>query len=97
VDQARQILSRSARFEHIRTLVRVLNRTEHAACIACSIIEFKDDLSRYGSGHGAKNMAILRRFALSLVRASKSKGSIKTRRKSAGWNKDFLLEILQIK
>jgi len=42
-------------------------------------------------------MAILRRFALSLVRASKSKGSIKTRRKSAGWNKDFLLEILQIK
>ena len=60
-------------------------------------IEFKDDLSRYRSGHGAKNMAILRRFALGLVRANKSKGSIKTRRKSAGWNKDFLLEILQIK
>jgi predicted transposase YbfD/YdcC len=26
-------------------------------------VEFKDDLSRYRSGHGAKNMAIVRRFA----------------------------------
>src|SRR5450432_3043139 len=31
-------------------------------------VEFNDDLSRYRSGHGAKNMAIVRRFALSLVR-----------------------------
>jgi predicted transposase YbfD/YdcC len=27
-------------------------------------VEFKDDLSRYRTGHGAKNMAIVRRFAL---------------------------------
>jgi hypothetical protein len=32
-------------------------------------VEFKDDLSRYRSGHGAKNTAIVRRFALGLVRA----------------------------
>jgi predicted transposase YbfD/YdcC len=31
-------------------------------------VEFKDDLSRYRSSHGAKNMAIVRRFALGLVR-----------------------------
>jgi hypothetical protein len=31
------------------------------------------------------------------VRANKSKGSVKTRRKKAGWNTNFLLEILQIK
>src|ERR1700722_5340391 len=60
-------------------------------------VEFKDDLSRYRTGHGAKNMAIVRRFALGLVRANKAKGSVKTRRKSAGWNPDFLLQILQIK
>jgi predicted transposase YbfD/YdcC len=60
-------------------------------------VEFKDDLSRYRSGHGAKNMAVVRRFALGLVRANKAKGSVKTRRKSAGWNPDFLLEILQLK
>lgn len=60
-------------------------------------VEFKDDLSRYRAGHGAKNMAVLRRFALGLVRANKTKGSVKTRRKKAGWNPGFLLQILQLK
>jgi len=60
-------------------------------------VAFKDDLSRYRSGHGAKNMAVVRRFALGLVRANKSKGSVKTKRKAAGWAPAFLLEILQIK
>jgi hypothetical protein len=57
-------------------------------------LSFKDDLSRYHSGHGAKNMAIVRRFALGLVRAHKS---IKTRRKSASWDTSYLLERLQLK
>src|SRR3984885_7961827 len=60
-------------------------------------VEFKDDLSRYRAGNGAKNMAVIRRFALGLVRANKTKGSVKTRRKSASWNTQFLLEILQMK
>ena len=60
-------------------------------------VEFKDDLSRYRSGHGAKNMATLRRFSLGLIRANKTKGSIKTKRKSASWNTKFLLELLQQK
>jgi predicted transposase YbfD/YdcC len=60
-------------------------------------IAFGDDLSRYRTGHGAKNMAIVRRFALGLVRANKRRGSVKTRRKSASWDPNFLLEILQLK
>jgi predicted transposase YbfD/YdcC len=60
-------------------------------------VAFKDDQSRYRTGHGAKNMAAVRRFALGLVRANKSKGSVKTRRKCASWSPDFLLEVLQIK
>ena len=59
-------------------------------------VEFKDDLSRYRAGHGAKNMAVVRRFVLSLLRAHKSKGSVKTRRKAASWDPDFLLQILQM-
>jgi len=59
-------------------------------------VEFKDDLSRYRTGHGAKNMAIVRRFALDLVRASKGKGSVKSRRKQAGWSPQFLMNILQL-
>lgn len=59
-------------------------------------VEFKDDLSRYRQGHGAKNMAVVRRFALDLVRNHKSKGSVKTRRKRASWSPAFLLSVLQI-
>jgi len=117
------------RFENVKTLVRVVNRTEYAD--RCTFdtrlyissapldieriadatrghwgvesmhwlldVEFKDDLSRYRAGYGAPNMAVVRRFALGLVRATKSKGSVKTRRKSASWNTKFLLEILQMK
>jgi predicted transposase YbfD/YdcC len=60
-------------------------------------VEFKDDLSRFRAGNGAKNMAVVRRFSLGLIRANKSKGSVKTKRKSASWNTDFLLELLQLK
>lgn len=59
-------------------------------------IAFKDDLSRYRSGHGARNMAVVRRFALGLLRADKAKGSVKTK-KSASWSIDALTRILQLK
>jgi hypothetical protein len=60
-------------------------------------VEFKDDLSRYRSGRGAKNTAIVLRFALGLVRANKSKRSVKTRRTSASWDTSYLLELLHLK
>jgi len=59
-------------------------------------VAFNDDLSRYRSGNGPRNMAIVRRFALGLVRANRAKGSVKTRRKTASWNSDFLLQVLQL-
>jgi predicted transposase YbfD/YdcC len=60
-------------------------------------VVFKDDLSRFRKGNGAKNMAVVRRFSLNLIRANKAKGSVKTKRKAAGWDPAFLLEILQQK
>jgi len=117
------------RFAGIRTILRVVNKTEYAD--RCTFdtrlyissapldierlaagarghwgvesmhwlldVEFKDDLSRYRAGHGAKNMAVVRRFTLGLVRANKSKGSVKSRRKKASWNTDYLLQLLQMK
>jgi predicted transposase YbfD/YdcC len=59
-------------------------------------VEFKDDLSRYRTGHGAKNMAVVRRFALNLVRTTQTKGSIKIRRKRAAWSREFLRQVLQL-
>jgi hypothetical protein len=45
--------------------------------------------------NGAKNMAVARRFSLNLIRSNTAKGSIKTKRKVAGWDPAFLLPILQ--
>jgi predicted transposase YbfD/YdcC len=55
---------------------------------------FKEDQSRLRKGHGAHNMAIVRHFAINLVRALADKRTIKLRRKYAGWNTDFLANIL---
>lgn len=58
-------------------------------------VTFKEDLSRLRTGHGARNMASVRHFALNLVRQAKDKRSIKRRRKVASWNPHYLLQILQ--
>lgn len=55
---------------------------------------FGEDLSRLRTGHGAANMAVVRHFALNLVRQVADKRSIKRRRKRAAWDPKYLLEIL---
>jgi hypothetical protein len=55
---------------------------------------FNED-SRLRKGHGAKNMAVVRYFALNLVRQAAHKRSIKRRRKRAAWDPEYLLQILQ--
>ena len=56
---------------------------------------FKEDLSRLRRGHGAHNMALVRRLAFNIVRAGRGKRSIKTARKAAGWSPDFLESLIQ--
>jgi predicted transposase YbfD/YdcC len=57
-------------------------------------VTFREDLSRLRTGHGANNMAVVRHFALNLVRQVADKRSIKRRRKRAAWDLQYLLEIL---
>lgn len=51
---------------------------------------FKEDQSRLRRGHGAQNMALVRRMAFNLVRAGRGKKSIRTARKVAGRDPQFL-------
>ena len=55
---------------------------------------FKEDLSRLRRGHGARNMALVRRFAFNLLRRGKGKNSVKTARKIAGWRLECRHRIL---
>lgn len=55
---------------------------------------FHEDASRLRQGHGAENFSRLRRIALNLLKAHPKKASIKGKRKLAGWDHRFLLEVL---
>ena len=57
-------------------------------------VTFAEDQSRLRKGHGARNMATVRHFALNLVRTAQDKRSIKSRRKIAGWDPTYLDAIL---
>jgi predicted transposase YbfD/YdcC len=57
-------------------------------------VTFREDQSRLRAGHGAKNMAVMRHFALNLVRQAADKRSIKRRRKRAAYDPQYLLQIL---
>ncbi len=60
-------------------------------------VTFREDLSRLRKGHGAKNMAVVRHFAINLVRSAKDRHSLKTRRKKAGWSQDYLASLLTLR
>ena len=50
---------------------------------------------RIRQGHGAQNMAVLRHMALHLLRREVGhKRGIKARRKRAGWDRDYLFQVL---
>lgn len=57
-------------------------------------VVFGDDQARLRTGHGARNMATVRHFAINLVRALTDTKSIKLRRKLAGWDVSYLASIL---
>jgi predicted transposase YbfD/YdcC len=57
-------------------------------------VVFREDLSRLRKGHGARNMALVRHFALNLLRSAQDGRSLKTRRKVASWNPNYLYDLL---
>ncbi len=58
-------------------------------------VVFHEDLSRLRSGQDPQNMATVRHIALNLLHSAKDKQSLKTRRKSARWNTDYLEAIIR--
>ena len=60
----------------------------------CLDVVFAEDDSRIRKDHAPRNMTILRRLALNLLRQDTSSGSLKMKRYQAGLNNNFLLQIL---
>lgn len=55
---------------------------------------FREDESRIHKGHGQENMALVRRLVLSLLHRDTTPGSLRIKRKRAGWNDQALLNLL---
>lgn len=59
-------------------------------------VAFGEDASRARSTAQA-NLVALRRLALNLIKADPSKGSVKRKRKRAGWDRKYLLHLLTLR
>ncbi len=57
-------------------------------------VVFREDDCRSSVGYSAENFSLLRQFALNLIKQEPSKKSIKRKQSIAGWNENYLLEIL---
>jgi predicted transposase YbfD/YdcC len=57
-------------------------------------VVFHDDLMRLRTGSGPANMATIRHAALNIVKEIADKASLKVRRKTLGWDDDYLLAAL---
>jgi predicted transposase YbfD/YdcC len=59
-------------------------------------VAFGEDRRRLRDRTAAENVALLNRLAVSLLRQDQSvKAGVKCKRKTAGWNEDYLLHVLQ--
>lgn len=59
-------------------------------------VNFNEDQSRVRKGYAAENLSRLRRIALNMLqRETRGKRSIRLKRLKAGWDHDYLLQILQ--
>ena len=59
-------------------------------------VAFREDDCRIHAGNAAENLVMLRHIALGLLKqGTRIKRGIKTRRKVAGWDENYLLELLK--
>jgi predicted transposase YbfD/YdcC len=58
-------------------------------------VAFREDDSRTRAGRAAADLGALRRVAVCLLKRAKTEGGIQTRRKKAGWDDDYLLQVIQ--
>jgi hypothetical protein len=57
-------------------------------------VVFAEDSSRIRNGDGTENFGFFCKFVISLLKRDTSRGSLKGKRKRAGWNTKFLEKLL---
>ena len=86
-------LSKPMSPEQLLTTVRAHWTIENQLHWVLDVI-LKEDENRSRKDHAPENIALLRKMALNMLRASPDKASIRRKIKKAGWNNKFLLSLL---
>jgi predicted transposase YbfD/YdcC len=89
------VSSRALRAKHFAEAARSHWAIENGLHWVLDVL-FKEDLSRLRAGHGANNMALVRHFALNLIRATPGKLPLKAKRKLATWDTQYLQAVLAL-
>jgi predicted transposase YbfD/YdcC len=58
-------------------------------------VAFREDESRTAAGHAGANLGMVRRVAVSLLKRAGNKGSVHTRRLRAGWDDQYMAQVIQ--
>jgi predicted transposase YbfD/YdcC len=58
-------------------------------------VGFNDDKSRNRKDNSAANLHLIRQISFNIIKLDPAKKSIKTKRKNAGWNNNYLSKLLQ--
>ncbi len=56
---------------------------------------FNEDYNRTRTKYAAQNMAMLNKICLNLLKNNSLKASIKGKRKAAGWENNYLLQLIK--
>lgn len=57
-------------------------------------VAFGEDHSRVRDRNACQNLALLRKIAINLIQNTKTKGSVRGRRKKAAWDNDYMAKVL---
>jgi predicted transposase YbfD/YdcC len=57
-------------------------------------VTFNEDKCRARKDYASENLSVLRKIAINMLKKDTSKGSLKIKRKRAGWKLDYLIKIL---
>ncbi len=61
----------------------------------CLDVAFREDANKTAAGHAGANLGLVRRVATSLLKQDPGRGSIKGKRLRAGWDDEYLGQVLQ--
>jgi len=87
------LLSRAVTPEHFNAIVRSHWSIENSLHWVLDVV-MDEDQARNRKDHGPQNLALLRKLALNLAKLEPSKGSMRGKLKHAGWDNNFLTQIL---